>query len=337
MKEVSRSILFTDIVNFTKLRASLGDANAFKILMQVDAISAKVINKYEGKVIKTIGDSIMAVFDSPINCIKSAIEMQQEYFIYNKRMIDNKKKLPPIRMGLCYGLMDELDRFDTIDYLGTIVDRASRLESLAAGNHILTTETDIQLIEGRIASLKGLILDFHNHGKRTLKGLGDFTIIELLYRVHGNPLFISSQTLEIRTDNLQEQILKFINSRHISGVDALKLTQYTKEYQKQHFLQNFGSFLEVFTKIERESERANEAIMSLTELGVKNFPNPDQIAYILSIYADALLRAGQIYETEDVLQKALEIHSETASRQIIEDKIKKFEFVRNSGSLRRTN
>ena len=333
MKEVSKSVIFTDLVGFSKLRLSLGDSNAFRVLEQIDSMSGKIIDKNEGDVIKTIGDSIMAVFDSPLNCIKSAIEMQQEYYNYNKKIIDNRRKIPPIRIGICYGLMDEMKRFGHIDYLGTIVDRAARVESLAQGGHIFTTESDIKIIEGRIVQFKGLLLDFHTHGFYTLKGLGDFNIIEILYRLPDNPSFIAPQNLFSKNENIQEQILNFIKTRPIIGLQSTRMLFYSREYQNKPFLNNFSGFIDFLSRLEKEIDRNNEAVMTLTEVGIKKFNNPDQIASILCIYAEALMRARQFYQAEDVLAKSLEIHSDTPSKQAIEEKMKRFQFAKQTGSL----
>ncbi|MCX7997922.1 MAG: adenylate/guanylate cyclase domain-containing protein, partial [Leptospiraceae bacterium] len=96
----SLCILFTDLEGSTKFYNENGDALAYKIVSEHFDILIKNAYKYEGAVVKTIGDAILAVFRIPINALRYAIDVQREFEELRKKYPQNNMKL---KVGLHMG------------------------------------------------------------------------------------------------------------------------------------------------------------------------------------------------------------------------------------------
>ncbi len=60
------------------------------------------VEQFGGKVIKTIGDAIMAMYEDPVQAVKAGIAMQKVLEEFNKAQ-DQKHKKILVRVGLNYG------------------------------------------------------------------------------------------------------------------------------------------------------------------------------------------------------------------------------------------
>ena len=81
-REIRRSrkpvtILFTDVVGSTRYWDIHGDVKGRLMIDLHNRLIYPVIRRHRGKVIKHIGDAIMASFKSPENGLKAAIGIQQ--------------------------------------------------------------------------------------------------------------------------------------------------------------------------------------------------------------------------------------------------------------------
>ena len=147
-KLISRSrkpitILFTDIVDSTRYWDTKGDIKGRLMVDQHNRLVFPVIKKFRGKVIKTIGDSVMASFSSPENALRAAIGIQQSLQDYRNK---NKRFKLEIRIGMHTGkaLIEKNDVF------GDTVNVAARVEGAAKANEILisgSTEKNISRSE----------------------------------------------------------------------------------------------------------------------------------------------------------------------------------------------
>lgn len=158
------TILFTDIENSTKLREELGERGFNKLLEKHDSILLPLIEKHNGLFIKNIGDSILSIFAQPSDAIECSINMQDA--IFNVPLI---KPYLKIRIGIDMGqVAKEQIGGVTKDIFGRFVNRAARVESLANGGHILTTEAVQDNASGWI---DGTRIKWHDHGSYTVKGI----------------------------------------------------------------------------------------------------------------------------------------------------------------------
>jgi len=83
------------------------------------------VEKHEGKVVKTIGDSYMLIFRDPIKAVACAIEIQQVSNEYNtgKRVLEQIE----FRISISSGELSQSEGIQGDDYFGNTVNLASRI------------------------------------------------------------------------------------------------------------------------------------------------------------------------------------------------------------------
>jgi class 3 adenylate cyclase len=128
-------VLFTDIQGSTAYYEKFGDLNGLAMVHQCNSLLERVLHKHGGRVVKKIGDSIMASFDNCEACVRTAVEMQQQLKGLNasKKEEDQTR----VRVGAHYGL--GIVKSD--DVFGDVVNVASRVESLALPEQILISDS----------------------------------------------------------------------------------------------------------------------------------------------------------------------------------------------------
>ena len=72
-----RSILFTDIVDSTRMTQQLGDRAAMRLLREHDGIVRSALARFGGNEVKHTGDGIMAAFVSAFQAVGAATEIQR--------------------------------------------------------------------------------------------------------------------------------------------------------------------------------------------------------------------------------------------------------------------
>jgi class 3 adenylate cyclase len=78
MTQISdRTILFADLRGSTGLFESLGNAEATSVVTHCVSSLTPAVHKHGGHVVKTLGDGLMAVFDSPAQAVQSALQMHE--------------------------------------------------------------------------------------------------------------------------------------------------------------------------------------------------------------------------------------------------------------------
>ncbi len=132
-----RTILFSDIVHSTKLWATQGDIQGRLMLDRHNWLLFPVIKKFRGRIIKTIGDAILASFKNPDLAVMAAMAMQQRLA---KERADNRAFTLKIRIGLHTGptIVEQHDVF------GDTVNIASRVETQADSSEILLSQQTVQ-------------------------------------------------------------------------------------------------------------------------------------------------------------------------------------------------
>ena len=157
-------IFFTDIESSTKLREDLGDKGYTELLEKHDSILLPLVNKYDGLHLKSIGDSILAVFSQPSDAVECAIAIQDA--IYNSPLI---KPFLSVRIGMDMGQVAKEQLGGIMkDVFGRFVNRAARIEGLATGGHIFCSDSVQDNASGWIDSTK---IKWHDHGFQNVKGV----------------------------------------------------------------------------------------------------------------------------------------------------------------------
>jgi class 3 adenylate cyclase len=71
------AIMFTDIVGYTALMGTDQD-RAFEVLHKNREIHLSLIEKYHGKLIKELGDGMLAQFSSALDAVRCALDIQEK-------------------------------------------------------------------------------------------------------------------------------------------------------------------------------------------------------------------------------------------------------------------
>ncbi len=72
------TIIFADVCRSTQLFETYGDRRAREIVGHALEVMERVINSYDGAVIKTIGDEVMCTVDSPDKAVLAACEIHKQ-------------------------------------------------------------------------------------------------------------------------------------------------------------------------------------------------------------------------------------------------------------------
>lgn len=129
-------IMFTDLSGFSKTTTKFGIIHFLQTIYQSEIILEPIIEKYDGFLLKTEGDSMLIIFRNLDKALASAIEMNNSLREYNKTKEEEEQVL------LCVGLgFGKILRIGDDDVFGEEVNLASKLgEDKAKAYEILVTK-----------------------------------------------------------------------------------------------------------------------------------------------------------------------------------------------------
>ncbi|MFD0927600.1 adenylate/guanylate cyclase domain-containing protein [Williamsia deligens] len=130
----SVTILFTDLVNFSTWALGAGDDRVLVLVRQVNAVTTDIVRRRGGRVVKSLGDGVMAVFVDGADAIEAAHEAG---IAVSAITVDGYR--PALRAGLHTGS----PRRDGDDYLGVDVNIAARVADAAGAGEVLATSATL--------------------------------------------------------------------------------------------------------------------------------------------------------------------------------------------------
>ena len=163
------ALLFTDLKGSTALYDRLGDLNAFSLVQQHFEHLLAVTQRFNGAIIKTIGDAVMAAFLNPLDAVGAALAMRDAISSFNRARPDRELIL---KIGVHKGAAIAVTLNDRLDYFGQTVNIAARVQHLADADEIYLSDS-VHNAEGvrqllapfepetSIAQLKGVRQDMH--------------------------------------------------------------------------------------------------------------------------------------------------------------------------------
>jgi len=162
-------IMFTDIKGSTALYERLGDSSAYTLIRDHFDILFAEVEKHDGVIVKTIGDSVMASFKKPVDGVAAAMSIQKSFEEYNKR--EDLRDEILVKVGLHSGSTIMVNLNNRLDYFGQVVNMAARIQGTADGGDIVISSeirTDPASIERMKGRVKGLARRVEN-----LKGISE--------------------------------------------------------------------------------------------------------------------------------------------------------------------
>jgi adenylate cyclase len=138
MESAQRAVLFVDVTDSTKIYESLGDTVALALINALFARLDKIVAKYSGIVVKTLGDGMVCVFEAPDNAFRAACEIQTSVHSGTQ----GARNRLQIKVGFTYGpvILSKGDVF------GDTMNVCARLVTIANPEQILTSAQTVEAL-----------------------------------------------------------------------------------------------------------------------------------------------------------------------------------------------
>jgi class 3 adenylate cyclase len=158
-KDLEVAILFADVVGSTQLYDKFGDTKASETVAACLGVMKDSTHQFNGTVIKTIGDEVMATFPDVDDAMSAAIMMQTQITADNKE----EGRIPvSIRIGCHYGPVVQ----EQNDIFGAAVHTANRMTSQAKARQVVISADTVKKMSDKfkdqtrqidVASVRGRI------------------------------------------------------------------------------------------------------------------------------------------------------------------------------------
>jgi class 3 adenylate cyclase len=145
------TVLFTDIVDSTRHASAVGDSKWREVLDSHDRIARSEIDRHGGRVVKSTGDGLLALFDAPSQGVACGLSIRKSLSGIGVQ----------IRAGVHAG---EIEVHDDGDISGIAVNLAARVEQQAAADELWSSQAVRDMMLGGSAS-------FAERGEHELKGI----------------------------------------------------------------------------------------------------------------------------------------------------------------------
>jgi len=146
LKILSLTFLFSDLKDSTALYERVGDLVAFDLVNEHFRLLQEIITSERGAVVKTVGDAVMATFETPDRAIAAAIRMREAMSDLGAERQHQSLRL---KMGIHEGSCLAVTLNGQQDYFGQTVNVASRVQGLAASRAIMVTESVVENAQSR--------------------------------------------------------------------------------------------------------------------------------------------------------------------------------------------
>jgi len=207
--EAIRTFLFTDIEGSTRLWEQ-EPARMRAAVARHDALSRAAVLDAHGRIVKTTGDGVHAVFDDAAHALQAALALQHALAAPAPEPGIALK----VRCGVHCGASEARDG----DFYGPVLNRAARVMSAAHGGQTLVTQAVAERVHGRLPP------------EVTLRDLGpvrlrDLASPERVYQLQHPGLrsqFPPLRSLEATPNNLAQQLNSFVGrERELQEVRGL--------------------------------------------------------------------------------------------------------------------
>jgi adenylate cyclase len=153
------AILSADVAGYSRMIGQDEEATLATLAAHMSEVIEPTIARYNGRIVKTTGDGVLAEFASPVAATHAALQIQEELRFRNAGMPEPKQQW--LRIGLTLG--DVMVREG--DIFGDAVNVAARLQALAEPGSVLASAAVVDQLRGH----KGFA--WEELGDKTLKNI----------------------------------------------------------------------------------------------------------------------------------------------------------------------
>ncbi len=153
------TILFADIDGYSRMMRADEEQTLVDLRAHLAELVRPVIERFHGRIVKTVGDGVLVEFGSAVEAIRSAVELQRGMFERNVGTPPERRQA--FRIGLHLGDIIALDE----DVFGDTVNVAARLQGQAEPGSIVLSGSVHEQVRDKLA------LPFRDLGRRTVKNI----------------------------------------------------------------------------------------------------------------------------------------------------------------------
>ena len=153
------TILFADIDGYSRMMRADEERTLVDLRAHLAELVAPVIERFHGRIVKTVGDGVMVEFGSAVEAVRSAVELQRGMAERNTGIPVDRRQA--FRIGLHLG--DVIASED--DIFGDTVNVAARLQGLAAPGSVALSAAVHEQVRDKVA------LPFKDLGRRPVKNI----------------------------------------------------------------------------------------------------------------------------------------------------------------------
>ena len=243
IKYKTSTVLFAETEGFNKISAEMDSKLLVDNLDEIFILLQSIIEKYEIRNARSIGDSFMCVggiprknITNPIEVILAAIEMQ--FYIRELQRVYYDKKIWELKIGIHTGpVVASINsrKQNNYDIKGDTVNIATRIRSYCKSGEILISETTYELVKD--------VINCEYYGKMPVKYKGDLlmysvTGIKSDYSLQGKGL-IPNKKFSIRFSLIQ-----------FTDLQEMMLDKLEKELPQNLYYHNVKHTVDVVTQAE---------------------------------------------------------------------------------------
>ncbi len=205
-------VLYADISGSTRLFEEFGDTAAREACATCIDVLTGVVERLGGRVAKTIGDEILAVFSDPAKGVMAGTDMQGAVLQANE---DGRFKTGDLRIkvGMHFGLT--LEETDDVVGEGPIV--AQQVIKLAKADQVLGTATALEAVPPMFRA------GCRFHDCITMGGGAQFDVHELIWEVSGLTQASDTNPVEPRAEYTRMS-LRFAGDSAVCDANTPTLT-----------------------------------------------------------------------------------------------------------------
>jgi class 3 adenylate cyclase len=130
------TFMFSDLKDSTMIYDTIGDSPAYARVRDHFGVMNEIIARWRGALVKTIGDAVMAVFPMVDDAMQASLEIQREF---TAGEIARGNPALKVKLGLHRGPCIAVNANGLLDYFGSTVNIAARVQSASVGGDIVVT------------------------------------------------------------------------------------------------------------------------------------------------------------------------------------------------------